>query len=163
MAISEMSAALIAVLPVFLIFFWLWMFKWRWRHHVWADIELREGETKIRRYRPTKDGILDTEWGMFATDPNAFSLLKGRPKFRYKQGGGPFAIRYDLHRSVDKRGTIIEMTNAFPVVIPERTFASFMKQHLFQDAYGNRFGMILILLLAIGFVGLLVVGLYMRG
>jgi len=162
MAVSETSAALLAVLPLLFFTIFLWLTKWRWRHHVWADIELNEGKAIIRRFKPNGNGILDTKWGMFATDPHAYDLLKGRPRFRYKQGGGPFPIRFDVHRSMDKRGVLIEMTNAFPVVIPERTFATFMKQHLVADIYSSKFGMILIVLIGIAFLGLLVIGLYLR-
>lgn len=162
MAISETSAALLAVLPLFFFVFWLWMSKWRWRNHVWADIELQEGKVVRKRFRPDKHGLLQTVWGTYATEPHAFSLVRDRPMFRYKQGS-PFPIRYDILRQLDKKGVLIELMNPFPVVIPAETLSTFLKQHLFQDAYASRFGMILVLLIAIGFVGILVAGLYLRG
>ena len=160
--VSAPEFVTLALTPVgTLLLFW-WLTTWRWRRHVWADIELQEGKAMRRRFRPDKDGIIETRWGNYFTHPHALSIFRGKPMFRYKQGD-PFPIRYDTKKVVSENpGTVIEVANAERVVIPAPALAVFMKQKLFADAYANRFGMMLLLLLGLAVVAMLVIGLYIR-
>jgi len=166
MAITETTAALLAVLPLVLIFMWWWSTVRRWKHHVWVSMDLEEGKSVVKRYRPNKDGLLDTPWGTYYTHPHAFTLLKGRPLFRFAQGDmNP--IRFDKSKvvSVSKnpgKETITYVTNAKHVTIPAGTATVFFKQHLFRDAFSRSAGLLILLLLGFGFIGLLIIGLYLR-
>lgn len=160
--VSAQDLVILAFTPMFAVLFFQWVLVWRWRRHVWVDIELQEGKVVKRRFRPDNDGVLTTKWGNFLTHPHAVSIFKGKPMFRYRQGD-PLPIRYDVKKLIKENpGEIIEVANAERVVIPAQTLAVFMKQRLFADAYANRFGVFLLLILGLAFVGLLVIGLYLR-
>jgi len=138
--VSAPEFVTLALTPVATLLLFWWLTTWRWRRHVWADIELQEGKAVRRRFRPDKDGILETRWGNYFTHPHALSkkVVSENP------------------------GTVIEVANPERVVIPAPALAVFMKQKLFADAYANRFGMMLLLLLGLAIVAMLVIGLYIR-
>jgi hypothetical protein len=167
MAIDERTAAILAVLPLLLFFMWYWLAVRRWKHHVWVSMDLDEGKSVVKRFRPGKDGILDTQWGLYYTHPHAFTLFRGKPLFRFAQGDmNP--IRYDKSKvvTVSKNpGNVEKITyvvNAKHVTIPAGSASVFFKQHLFRDAYARSVGLILLLILGFGFIAIMIIGLYMR-
>lgn len=155
---------MIALVPVGTVLFVLYMMSWRWRHHVWADIELDQGKSPVKRYRPDDDGWLHTKWGDYATDAHAFTIRKRLPLFRYRQGD-PFPIIYDKKKVVSDnpgKGKVIYIANPQRVAIPATAMAVFMKQKTFEQIYASKFGIMLLLVLGMAIIGLLVIGLYLR-
>lgn len=161
MAVTDL--VILALAPVGVVLWFMWFMNWRWRKHVWADIELNEGKSPVKRFKPDADGVLHTRWGDYFTHASAFTLRRGRPLFRYRQGD-PFPIRYDKKKvmSDNPKHKVIEIANAERVVIPATTLAVFLKQKTYEQIYSSKFGMLFLLFIAVVVIGMMVIGLYLR-
>lgn len=158
---NEVAYLTLGLVP-FVALLFVFVRRWRLRNHVWVDMELKQGKVRRKLVIPNANGTISTEWGVYLTKPDAFTLFKERPLFRYRQGS-PLPIKYTTKRVMSENpGRLIEITNPEPQVIPAETLEVFMKQKLFADAYSKSLGIIIVLILGFLVIALLIIGLYVQ-
>lgn len=177
MATAELAVGI--ALGIFAsIFGYLLLLMGRWlrhRNHVWFELDLRRGKTILKQLATEKDGSLSTEWGRYIGRSDAFTLYKGQPLFRFRQGDmrpirftpakAPTPAALANGGSADLRAWFkapIELAGAEHVQVPSESVEVFLKQHLFADAYSSRLGLLLLLGIGIIVIFFAVIGLYAR-
>jgi hypothetical protein len=147
---------LFSIIPAILLM--RWYLK---RNHVWIDIELREGRS-VRKLLKPKDGQLETPWGSYLLDPYRFTMYRGRPLYRFREGD-PRPHVYAVRKVVSANpGEVKEIVSLEPVTIPSKMIATAMRQRVFAQIYERGAGQILIVALLV-IILLVLVGVGLRG
>lgn len=85
---------LIAVLPIVLIVIVILLNRHHERFHVWADITLKSGHIRRKKYRPQQGMIITKKWGSYKVSSESIAgMFKGRPLFRFFEDY-PYGIVY---------------------------------------------------------------------
>jgi len=176
---DDTTALLTLVLGSIVVLFALALFgvfairRWLWRNHVWFEITTKVGKKVLELQKPLEDAkhttYFKTNWGIYYPESALVQQHDGgwrmgglKNLFEFTQGD-PRPVSTSTHwvRSTNP-GSLQKVSVKAHQVIPSETLAVYMDQHDYADAYSGKWGILLYVFIGLGFVALLVIGLYVE-